>query len=126
MEWLVAGATGLLMGAGVYLLLAPRAFTVVLGLLLLSYGANLLVFAAGGLTVDRPPLAPTRPGTTDPLPQALVLTAIVIGLAMTAFALALVLWSARRTGVTPNADAGAAQPPADGRAPAADTGQPRP
>ncbi|WP_295886114.1 Na+/H+ antiporter subunit C [uncultured Thiohalocapsa sp.] len=100
MEWLVAGAVGLLVGAGVHLLLKPQVFTMVLGLLLLSYGVNLLVFATGGLVVQEPPLAPLRAGAADALPQALVLTAIVIGLAVTAFALALALWAAARTGST--------------------------
>jgi multicomponent K+:H+ antiporter subunit C len=101
MEWLVAGAIGLLIGSGVYLLLARQGFTVVLGLLLLSYGVNLLVFATGRLAIQRPPLdAPHGGGAlADPLPQALVLTAIVIGLGMTAFALALTLWAAQRTGI---------------------------
>lgn len=98
MEWLVAAAIGLLVGSGVYLLLATQSFTVVLGFLLLSYGVNLLVFASGRLVVREPPLAATGPAAADPLPQALVLTAVVIGLGMTAFALALALWAARRSG----------------------------
>jgi len=91
MEWLVATMIGLLIGCGIYLLLRSRSFPVVLGLLLLSYGVNLFVFAAGGLRVDQPPLIASGSPYADPLPQALVLTAIVIGFAMTAFVLMLAL-----------------------------------
>jgi multicomponent Na+:H+ antiporter subunit C len=66
----------------------------VLGLVLLSHGANLLIFTAGGLTRAQPPVVP--PGATtppvpaaDPLPQALILTAIVISFGVLAFALVL-------------------------------------
>jgi multicomponent K+:H+ antiporter subunit C len=108
MEWLVAGAIGLLIGSGIYLLLEQRTFTIVLGMVLSSYGINLLVFATGRLVVNRPPVDPGSQAA-DPLPQALVLTAIVIGLATNAFALALALWSARRTGS--DRGAGGREPP---------------
>jgi len=91
MEWLVAASIGLLVGCGVYLLLRSRSFSVVLGLVLFSYGVNLFVFAAGRLHVNQPPLISASAPYADPLPQALVLTAIVIGFAMTAFVLTLVL-----------------------------------
>jgi multicomponent K+:H+ antiporter subunit C len=98
MLWLFAGSIGLLMGAGTYLVLRAHGFSVVLGLMLLTYATNLFVFASGGLQVGHAPvLAPGETGghalerMADPLPQALVLTAIVIGFAMTALVLVLVL-----------------------------------
>jgi multicomponent K+:H+ antiporter subunit C len=96
-EVLVAGTIGLLTACGVYLMLRSRSFSLVLGLMLLSYAANLFVLSMGRLTIGVPPIvADGVSGYPDPLPQALVLTAIVIGLAMTAFtiSLALVLFSA--------------------------------
>ena len=89
MELAIASAIGILTSAGVYLLLRARSFDVILGLTLLTYATNLLIFAAGGLVVGKPPVlrdgvAPTLAHYSDPLPQALVLTAIVIAFAMTA------------------------------------------
>ena len=99
MEALIAGVLGLLTACGVYLLLRGRAFSVVLGLALLSYAVNLFLLAMGRLATDRPPiLASHRTGYVDPVPQALVLTAIVIGFAMTAFLIALALRARRETG----------------------------
>ncbi len=73
-------------------MLRARTFPVVLGLTLLSYAVNLFLFVMGRLTIGRPPIIdPAAPGYTDPLPQALVLTAIVIGFAMTAFVIMLAL-----------------------------------
>jgi multicomponent K+:H+ antiporter subunit C len=94
--WLLASAIGVLAGCGVWLLLRSRTFDVVLGLTLLSYAVNLFIFAMGRITLDAPPLLradtpPTLAHYADPLPQALVLTAIVIGFAMTALVLALAL-----------------------------------
>jgi multicomponent K+:H+ antiporter subunit C len=86
MEILVASATGILTAGGVYLLLRLRTFPVILGLALLSYAVNLFIFASGRLAVDRSPIL-SKYGDgiyTDPLPQALVLTAIVISFGMTA------------------------------------------
>jgi multicomponent K+:H+ antiporter subunit C len=98
MLWLFAGSIGLLMGAGTYLVLRARGFTVALGLMLITYATNLFVFATGGLQTGQAPVdTSTRVASNslermaDPLPQALVLTAIVIGFAMTALMLALVL-----------------------------------
>lgn len=89
MELALASAIGVLTAAGVYLLLRARSFDIILGLTLLSYATNLLIFSAGRLAVGKPPVL--RDGVeanllnyTDPLPQALVLTAIVIAFAMTA------------------------------------------
>ena len=100
MELLAAGAIGLLTACGVYLMLRGRTFPLVLGLTLLSYAANLFVLAMGRLTLGVPPIvADGIFRHADPLPQALVLTAIVIGLATTALtiALALVLFGATGT-----------------------------
>ena len=85
MELLVSSAIGVLTAAGVYLILRRRSFAVVLGMTMLSYAINLFLFATGRLVIDRPPILPAGPGgMTDPLPQALVLTAIVISFGMTA------------------------------------------
>jgi multicomponent K+:H+ antiporter subunit C len=92
MEASIALAIGLLTACGVYLLLRARTFPVVLGLTLLSYGVNLFLFASGRLTAGRPPIvAAGATGYADPVPQALVLTAIVIGFAMTAFVIVLAI-----------------------------------
>ncbi len=85
MELLVAIAIGALTASGVYLMLRQRSFPVILGLSLLSYAVNLFIFAAGRLAPELPPIiTKTAAGYTDPLPQALVLTAIVISFGMTA------------------------------------------
>jgi multicomponent K+:H+ antiporter subunit C len=96
--WFLASAIGVLAGCGIWLCLRSRTFDVVLGLTLLSYAVNLFIFAMGRMAFNAPPLL--RDGTppalahyADPLPQALVLTAIVIGFAMTALVLALALKS---------------------------------
>ena len=91
MEALIALAVGVLTGCGVYLVLRARSFPVVLGLTLLSYAVNLFLFATGRLVIGQPPVIGTSSAYTDPLPQALVLTAIVIGFAMTAFVIMLSL-----------------------------------
>ncbi|MCR8548177.1 Na+/H+ antiporter subunit C [Salipiger sp. P9] len=85
MELIVATSLGGLTAAGIYLVLRLRAFPVILGLTLLSYAVNVFVFATGRLTVGLPPvLNDDASAYTDPLPQALVLTAIVISFGMTA------------------------------------------
>ncbi len=90
MEMIVASTIGILTACGVYLLLRGRSFPVVVGLTLLSYAVNLFLFTAGRLKTHQPPLIlPGATDFTDPLPQALVLTAIVIGFAMTAFVIIL-------------------------------------
>ena len=90
MEALFAIALGLLTASGVYLLLRARTFPVVLGLTLLSYAVNLFLFAMGRLAGEPAVLGQvSQPG--DPIPQALVLTAIVIGFAMTAYVIVLAL-----------------------------------
>lgn len=92
MEILVASSIGLLFASGTYLLLRARTFSVIIGLTLLAYGVNALLFAMGRLAVGKPPvLSLDLPAYTDPLPQALVLTAIVIAFGMTAFSVVLIL-----------------------------------
>jgi len=101
-EILVAGAVGLLTTCGIYLMLRGSSFPVVLGLMLLSYAVNLFIFAMGRLTVGLPPIvAAGAPGYADPLPQALVLTAIVIGLATTVFTIVLALVASAEAGGDP-------------------------
>ncbi|MBC1184012.1 Na+/H+ antiporter subunit C [Brevundimonas sp. WCHBH090558] len=100
LEFLVASAIAVLTAAGVYLVLRRRTFPVVLGLAFLSYAINVFLFAMGRLAIDRTPLYDkAAEGHTDPLPQALVLTAIVIAFGMTAFVVVLALRSYLETGV---------------------------
>jgi multicomponent Na+:H+ antiporter subunit C len=95
MEWAVSGLIGILFACGLYCLLRRSVVRLVIGVLLLSQGANLLVFLSGGLTLGQPPMVaygakvPVAP-YADPLPQAMVLTALVIGLGLVAFLLTLV------------------------------------
>ena len=98
MELALASVIGLLTACGVWLLLRARTFDVILGLTFLAYAVNLLIFSMGRLVVGKPPilregLAPTLANHVDPLPQALVLTAIVIGFAMTAVLLVVAIRS---------------------------------
>ena len=94
MEILLAIASGVLYATGIYLMLRRRLAQLIIGLALMSNGTNLVIFMAGGLTRGRPPVVPD--GAThlvapysDPVPQALVLTAIVIGFGLLAFVLVL-------------------------------------
>ena len=94
---------GVLAGCGVWLLLRERTFDAILGLTLLSYAVNLFIFAMGRVKVGAVPIVapgttPTLADTADPLPQALVLTAIVISFAMTAVLLAIALRTRAETG----------------------------
>ena len=103
MEAIVAIAIGALTGSGVWLLLRPRTFQVVMGLALLSYAVNLFIFSMGSLSIyDEPIIVNGVPldlqHYADPMPQALVLTAIVIGFAMTALFLVVLLASRGVTG----------------------------
>jgi len=98
MELALASAIGVLTACGIYLLLRARSFDVILGLTFLSYATNLLIFAGGRLREGQAPviregMAATLARHTDPLPQALVLTAIVIAFAMTAVSLVLAMRS---------------------------------
>jgi len=92
MEILVASAIGMMTATGVYLVLRLRTFPVVLGMSFLSYAVNVFLFATGRLVVNRPPIIEDAARAyTDPLPQALVLTAIVISFGMTAVVVLLAL-----------------------------------
>ena len=87
MELIVASAIGVMTAAGIYLVLRLRTFPIILGMSLLTYAVNVFLFASGRLTVGAPPvLRDDMTAYTDPLPQALVLTAIVISFGMTAVA----------------------------------------
>ena len=95
MEVLLAFLIGGLYAAGLYLMLGRSIGKLIVGLVLLGQAANLLIFTAGGLTRAHPPIIPegamqAQPPFADPIPQALILTAIVIGFAVLAFALVLV------------------------------------
>ncbi len=98
MEIALAVYIGVLVASGVWLVLRPRTFQVIVGLSLISYGVNLFIFSMGRLSLQKAPLL--QPGEVgslanydDPLPQSLVLTAIVIGFAMTALFLVVLLAS---------------------------------
>jgi multicomponent K+:H+ antiporter subunit C len=84
MEGLVAAAIGTLTAVGIYLTLRMRSFPVILGLTFLSYAVNLFIFVSGRLVMGQPPIIAEGASYADPLPQALVLTAIVISFGMTA------------------------------------------
>jgi multicomponent Na+:H+ antiporter subunit C len=90
----IAFVVGALYTAGVYMMLRRSVVKLLVGIALLSHAANLLVFSAGGLVRGRAPIAGDAAAlagqTADPLPQALVLTAIVIGFGVLAFAVALI------------------------------------
>jgi multicomponent Na+:H+ antiporter subunit C len=92
---LLAFVIGGLYAAGAYLMMRRSIVKLIIGLVLLGHGANLLIFTLGGLTRANPPLVPAGAETlaqpfANPLPQALILTAIVIGFGVTAFAVVLI------------------------------------
>lgn len=92
MELLVASAVAILTACGVYLVLRQRTFPVIIGVSLLSYAVNIFLFATGRLALNMPPiLRHGVTGYTDPIPQALVLTAIVISFGMTAVVVMIAL-----------------------------------
>lgn len=97
MDLILALGIGALGGSGVWLLLRPRTFQVIVGLSLLSYAVNLFILAVGRLRVGAPPVLPARI-VADPVPQALILTAIVIGFATTALFLVVLLAARGFTG----------------------------
>ncbi len=103
MQIVLALAIGVLTASGVWLVLRPRTFQVVVGLTLLSYAVNLFIFCTGGIRIGAEPVLRGKAGTlalyADPLPQALVLTAIVISFATTALLLVVVLAARGFTGV---------------------------
>lgn len=85
MEFLLASAIGTMTAAGIYLVLRLRTFPVILGISLLTYAVNVFLFTSGRVVIGAPPVLRDNIDTyTDPLPQALVLTAIVISFGMTA------------------------------------------
>jgi multicomponent K+:H+ antiporter subunit C len=103
MELILSLGIGMLIGSGVWLLLRPRTYQVIIGLGLISYAVNLFIFSMGRLVTDKPPVTQTNvqidPAMfADPIPQALVLTAIVIGFATTALFLVVLLASRGLTG----------------------------
>ncbi|TAL74256.1 MAG: Na+/H+ antiporter subunit C [Rhodanobacter sp.] len=101
MELVLALAIGVLAGCGVWLMLRPRTFQAIIGLTLLSYAVNLFIFCIGGLRTGADPVLRAGAPLTqyaDPLPQALVLTAIVIGFATTALFLVVLLASRGASG----------------------------
>lgn len=92
MEALLSLLIGIITACGIYMMLRGRTFPVVLGLTLLSYAVNVFLFAMGRLTIGHPPVIDAAVSQyADPLPQALVLTAIVISFGMTAFVIVLAL-----------------------------------
>ncbi len=103
MEIVLSTAIGILAASGIWLLMRPRTFQVIVGLCLLSYAVNLFIFSMGRLTVGAPPIMPkdgfvNPTAYADPLPQALVLTAIVISFATTALFLVVMIASRGMTG----------------------------
>ena len=97
LEFLVASGVGWITACGIYLALRGRTFPVVLGLTLLGYAVNVFIFAMGRLWVGMPPILDGTPAA-DPLPQALVLTAIVIGFATTGLVIEMALRARHETG----------------------------
>lgn len=94
MIYIYAATIAIVAGAGVYMILAQNVVRSILGIALLAASANILIFLSGRLTSELPPIIPIgadvlSPAASNPLPQALVLTAIVIGFALTAFAVTL-------------------------------------
>jgi multicomponent K+:H+ antiporter subunit C len=117
LEALLASGIGVVTATGIYLLLRGRTFPVVLGLSLLGYAVNVFIFVMGRLWLNAPPILQGGPDVADPLPQALVLTAIVIGFATTGFVIELALRSRHDGGsdhVDGHHDAPAPQDKVDG------------
>ena len=108
MELILPLAIGVLAGSGIWLILRPRTFQLIMGLTLLAYAVNLFIFGMGRITLNAPPVVDsdilhTAQQVADPLPQALVLTAIVISFATTALFL-VVLLAARGLSGTDHVD----------------------
>jgi multicomponent K+:H+ antiporter subunit C len=97
-ELLIASAIGLMTACGVYLVLRMRTFPVIAGLTMLSYAVNVFIFVSGRLAPGQPPIIGAGAAYADPLPQALVLTAIVISFGMTAVILMMALGAFFQTG----------------------------
>jgi len=126
MEQILAVLVGVLVAAAVYLMLSRNVVRFLFGLVLISNAANLVIFAAGRLTLGAPPLidegAEAPAGlVANALPQALVLTAIVIGFGLFAFALALVFRAYTALGTVDSDAMRVAEPEAPGPADAPET-----
>jgi multicomponent K+:H+ antiporter subunit C len=115
MEFLMSTGIGFVVACGIYLLLRGRSFTVVLGLTLLGYAVNVFIFTMGRLWSAAPPILEGERVFADPLPQALVLTAIVIGFATTGFVIELALRSRHENG-SDHVDGRPDGPPPTGKA----------
>ena len=98
MEFLLATGIDFVTACAIYLMLRGRTFPVVLGLSLLGYAVNVFIFAMGRLWSNAQPILVGEGLVADPLPQALVLTAIVIGFATTGFVIELALRSRHESG----------------------------
>lgn len=128
MEALVASGIGIVTATGIYLLLRGRTFPVVLGLSLIGYAVNVFIFAMGRLWSNAAPIVDRGPNVADPLPQALVLTAIVIGFATTGFVIELALRSRHDNGtdhVDGKPDPGTHHTASPNAHPAASTAEPQ-
>jgi multicomponent Na+:H+ antiporter subunit C len=115
MEVMIALLAGVLVGAGAYLMMSARTMAYLFGLTMISNAANLLIFGSGRLTYGEPPLIAegdeTVTGAANALPQALILTAIVIGFGLLVFALTLAYRSYYVTGTTELDKVRVAEPP---------------
>ena len=98
LAFLLATGVGMVTATGIYLMLRGRSFPVVLGLSLFGHAVNVFLFLMGRLWVDAAPVLTGGGLLADPLPQALVLTAIVIGFASTGFVIELALRSRHESG----------------------------
>ncbi|NPV76507.1 MAG: Na+/H+ antiporter subunit C [Anaerolineae bacterium] len=103
MTYLLAILIGALFSAGLYMMMRRSLVKILIGLLLLSNAVNLLIFTAGRLVPGRPPLIPAgaelpEAPFADPLPQALILTAIVISFGVAAFAIVLIRQTYQKIG----------------------------
>ncbi|RUT28348.1 cation:proton antiporter [Arsenicitalea aurantiaca] len=114
MNLVYAAALAALMGCGLYMLLSRQVVRIILGIALISAAVNFVIFFAGRIGASVPPLiiegeTALGPDTANPLPQALVLTAIVIGFSLVAFAAALALKTYRETGTLDTRELGDAE-----------------
>lgn len=98
MEFLLATGIGIVTACGIYLMLRGRTYPVVLGLTLFGYAVNVFIFVMGRLWSNAAPILVGDGPVADPLPQALVLTAIVIGFATTGFVIELALRGRHESG----------------------------
>ena len=126
MEPIIAVLVGVLMAATVYLMLSRNFVRFIFGLALLSHAANLVLFASGGMTRARPPLiaageSQPLPGVANAVPQALMLTAIVISFSLLTFALVLAFRAYQELDTVDTDRMRAAEPSPAG--PGADAGQ---